>query len=69
VSCATTMEVTREEQNMGKYDADVQRIASEMKNTENDLIATGFSSEQWELIKKYIVFALALSLFSHANEG
>jgi hypothetical protein len=63
------MEVTREEQNMGKYDADVQRIASEMKNTENDLIATGFSSEQWELIKKYIVFVLALSLFSHANEG
>jgi hypothetical protein len=52
---------------MGKYDKDIQRIAEEMRSTEDALIATGFSSEQWELIKKYIMSALSLNTHASAN--
>jgi hypothetical protein len=54
---------------MGKYDADIQRICKEMQSTEEALIATGFSPEQWELIRKYIISALDLNTHAMANSN
>ena len=56
---------------MGKYDVEIEKIVSEMNSTENALVATGFSSEQWELIRKYIMSALSLHhyVMSNIDEG
>ena len=56
---------------MGKYDAEIEKIVSEMNSTENALITTGFSSEQWELIRRYIMSALSLHhyVMSNIDEG
>jgi len=35
-------------------DKELQRVEAEMNKAENDLIASGFSKDQWLLIRKYI---------------
>jgi hypothetical protein len=51
---------------MPNYEAEMQKVAKEMQNTEEALLATGFSPEQWALIKNYILSALNLN--EHASQ-
>jgi hypothetical protein len=55
---------------MANYDIELQSLKEEMQRTEASLIASGFSAEQWNLIKTYIASALAFSAYasSHTKE-
>lgn len=55
------------DQSMADYSAEFQKTAEEMRQTEQELLATGFSTEQWKLLKKYIELALNLSNFASAQ--
>jgi hypothetical protein len=52
---------------MADYSAEFQKTAEEMRKTERELLSTGFSKEQWELIKNYIESALNLNNFASAH--
>lgn len=53
---------------MGKYDTNIQKIAEGMQGTETALLATGFSSVQWNLIRTYILAALELNDYAAINK-
>jgi hypothetical protein len=47
---------------MTNYDEELRKAIIGMEDTEDALTATGFSVEQWELIKRYVLLAI------HRNE-
>jgi hypothetical protein len=44
----------QKERMMLNLDNELQRVEAEMNKAENDLITSGFSKDQWLLIRKYI---------------
>lgn len=56
---------------MPNYAVEMQRIIEDMRETETALLATNFSSEQWKVIKTYILSALSLNAYAaaHIEEG
>jgi hypothetical protein len=65
--------VERGKVKVANYEGEMQEAAKEMQSTEEAILATGFSPEQWDLIKGYIMSALKLSNYaaaaSHTKEN
>lgn len=46
-------------------DVQIEQLEVEMEDVENTLLGTGFSEEQWQMIKNYIEAAILHSQWQH----